>query len=320
MSPLMSPADAFQHAAQCAAAYRFDIGAEAGEFYRTHPSLAGKVVFTDIVGATAVASPGFALQGKDLYHAMAKKDVRFVHRVTNAFYLGESFVQQDDELINVFIHGAARRQNLPRLLGAMASSHLESVSTVDHEEGHILSPGTQRIFNLGECIADSYMALRHMQRFGMDSPYLENIVAMRAVELFFRNDKGEHFTSPVIETVLETAGGNNVLSLSRYETIRRAEKYSERYSNYRGEIQEVARDFQAFNGKLPYVMKEGGALLKSFARKAGRHKSPLAGKWAAVAVKAILEGRVLCNGLHIQPEKNEWTRLHSRVARRLGAR
>lgn len=79
---------------------------------------------------------------------------------------------------------------------------------LDHELGHVLAEhGGRGSYSrtMHECVADSFAALRHIQRFGTDSAAIEGLLLHRAQRLVSLNGPrhAEHFTSFTLEKVLE---------------------------------------------------------------------------------------------------------------------
>lgn len=100
--------------------------------------------------------------------------------------------------------------------------------TLDHELAHcvIKEAGVETDDlvkkNLRECIADAYAMIRHYQRFGSRSNYVDPVThpISRAYEcIFIGGGSGDHYTSPVLEEVMRMrAQGFDFKSLSPSET------------------------------------------------------------------------------------------------------
>ena len=95
---------------------------------------------------------------------------------------------------------------------------------LDHELGHILAEhggrgGYGRTMH--ECVADSFAALRHIQRFGTATKAVEGLLLHRAQRLVSLNGErhAEHFTSFTLEKVLETKAHVDIARLTPQQTL-----------------------------------------------------------------------------------------------------
>lgn len=94
---------------------------------------------------------------------------------------------------------------------------------LDHELGHVLAEhGGRNAYSrtMHECVADSFAALRHMQRFGTYSPALDSLLLHRAQRLVSLQGArhAEHFTSFTLEKLLDMRGHVDMARLTPQQT------------------------------------------------------------------------------------------------------
>jgi len=292
----------------------FDYEREVAGFYRDHPKFRDKLYFLEASAEgnrVLRAPPDFAKvekllrNNKELFNALAW-----------AAPQGYSFAMPGREYTSIVIDRRANRADLPRLTGS-DSADLENFYVFDHEVGHAICRDGLKGYdkNIKECAADAYAVIRHIQRFGADNGP-ETLMQMRAVEGVFRNDRGAHFTAPVIEKILEDAARFDMRRLDPQQTAELANRYAIAHAPHPAALEYLRRAFQPYNGKLGLVAAGDTAMLKAFAEAVLKTKSDLEFKWGGMALKAVLEGKVLCNGTRLRPEGQDWDKIRKSLSRR----
>lgn len=298
----------FQRAAQSCTAYAFDYAREAEDFYKSCPERYGRMVFVDLIGGVVV-HPDRKIQ-------TAQRDMLdnkpYLSRLMNDFRACKGSLTVQYQLWDyIILNTQTDRLGLPRLLGAFASRDVETVNILDHEIGHQICRNGYAFSNKAECLADVYAAMRHVQRFTAKSPYIRNLLDMRAVELFFRGDGGTHFTSPVLRDLFsEIDAGRDFSGMTIKETAAAAMEFVEKTPLAVETIADAATDFQSLKGGLQLMAKQDYAPLRVLAQAVlAPDAKPIVREWGAVALLAILDGKVMCDNLRILPAGDEWMKL-----------
>jgi hypothetical protein len=210
------------------------------------------------------------------------------------------------------------RKNLPQLMGKEASVDIELLNTFDHEIGHAATRdgfGGSAGANIREATADAYAAIRHIQRFGVDG-WLKNLPETRAAELVFRPDRADHFTSPVIEAVIEAAKTFDFKALTPQQTAVAANNFAVSYSPHPRLLMEAQEAFRHINGKLGDVAKGNLGPVRDLALAVLSTDSAVVFKWGAVALRAFMDGKILVDGVHIRTREKYWDDIRTALARR----
>jgi hypothetical protein len=193
------------------------------------------------------------------------------------------------------------------ILEHSTSSHIIDSFAFDHEVGHVLCQDalTLDYANLKECIADSYAILRHYQRFGVESKALDNLHAMRAVSLILKGDV-VHFTSAVLEHIIDDKTNIDFTALSPNETAQVARRYALFNAQHSQMVILNGKTFQSFNEKLPDISNGDFSALRQLANELQITKNPEEFKWGSLALRAILDGKVGFGQKRILPIGQEW--------------
>lgn len=297
--------------------YVFDYPAEVERFEREFPARAGRIHFVDMTPTSAKAL-------SSVFNDVAKVQEEVDHGVvSNAIILmqgkGQSFTIKYRDQQFVVVDRAGARKGLPKLMGAAASNDLENLNTIDHEIGHRVTReglGENVPQNLSECAADAYAALRYAQRFD-DVSKLSEFADMRAIELVFRADDGDHFTSPVLDAIAAKTFSRGVLkSLSPDDTAEVALALARAKSVGVEKLVELRGAFSGYVSKLPDVAAGNMEPLRDLALDLLTTGNADAYKWGKRAFDAILDGKAAVNGVTIRPEGAEWVELRAEIAAR----
>lgn len=307
-------APVFTLAAAPHAAPVFDYETEVAVFYRDHPAYRDKLYFLEAgaEGNRVVRAPAdFASVEKKL-----RDNKELFNALAWAAPQGYSFALPGKEYGSIVIDRRANRVDLPRLTGS-ESADLENFFVFDHEVGHAICRDGLKGYdkNIKECAADSYAVIRHIQRFGLDET-ARIFMEMRAVELAFRRDQAAHFTSPAVEKILADAQRFDLRRLDPQQTAELANRYAISHAPHPAALEYLRRAFQPYNAKLGLVAAGDTAMLKEFAGVVLKTTSDLEFKWGGMALKALLDGKVLCNGTRIAPAGAEWDKIRKSLLRR----
>lgn len=126
---------------------------------------------------------------------------------------------------------------------------------LDHELGHVLAEhGGRGSFSrtMHECVADSFAALRHMQRFGTSSPAVDALLLHRAQRLVSLHGPrhAEHFTSFTLEKVLEIKEQVDVARLTPQQTLDLATRIAVTQTPNDLVVEKTAAAFKSFQDAL----------------------------------------------------------------------
>lgn len=217
----------------------FDFDKEVARAWRDFPEARGRIIFIDAGNDARLIYPdGFegreeAARTVEKYNAK-----RIMERGFAAFNMKNSFCKWIGERKFLFL---LTEKHPHDMLDHTAPVAMETTFVFDHELGHaVIKGGTYRdaTHNHGEATADAYATIRHFQRYGADSPYIDALVANRAFDLVFRQAGygDDHFTSPVIEKILEQRYSVDWNSLTPQETAEMARTFV-----YENELSVAAR-------------------------------------------------------------------------------
>ena len=324
----------FQDFAQKPETYKLDIDCYVVDFYRDYPDQKGKLFFVDadhkeliLLNDTnkdkikdkpdiiripinngmeqAISKEGLIYNGLP-YEPLMRKTIYVQTEKISHFYIMV-------DIGYVVFSTNMDRPGLPRLLGSVSATEMEKVFTMDHETAHIMRRCDSKSRNLWECIADANATIKHIQRFGSDSSCIKNIVGMRAVELVFRADGGEHFTSPVTEKIIADSKTVDFSTLTPKETKLVASRYALKYmiNSYL-----VEKMFDKFKGKLPEIAQGNHTALRLLGNHVLSTDSAAEFKWGAVAFRNLMDGNVFCDGVRILPVGDEWQKMREAIDHR----
>lgn len=126
---------------------------------------------------------------------------------------------------------------------------------LDHELGHVLAEhGGRNAYSrtMHECVADSFAALRHMQRFGTYSPALDSLLLHRAQRLVSLQGArhAEHFTSFTLEKLLDMRGHVDMARLTPQQTRDLATRIALAHTPNDLMVEKTAEAFKPFQDAL----------------------------------------------------------------------
>jgi len=126
---------------------------------------------------------------------------------------------------------------------ARYTEEMDAVTTFDHEIGHlVVKNGFSDNYHLAECAADAYAALRHVQRYGMDTDFLEYYdrsynVIQELIPI--------HYTNAVLQKALRLAEERDISRLSLRETAELAATIAKECRLYKKTLEKLSGAFRS---------------------------------------------------------------------------
>lgn len=165
---------------------------------------------------------------------------------------------------------------------------------LDHELGHVLAEhGGRGSYSrtMHECVADSFAALRHIQRFGTDSAAIEGLLLHRAQRLVSLNGPrhAEHFTSFTLEKVLEIKDQIDIARLSPQQTLDLATRIAVTQTPNDLIVEKTAAAFKPFKDALE---KGEAQALKRLAHIVLNTRDYSVFKWGAPVLRGYMTGKL----------------------------
>lgn len=208
----------FRQAAAASSASLFNFNEAVADFYTARPDLQDKVFFID-PAAGAVAHPDQAVM-QELVDFIAHSDAGKKHMqpiIADCAKYKTSYCHPNGPGGGfVFVYSGADAMRFTK-----RHSHATEMQFIfDHETAHaIIEDGRSDNRFLAESIADAYAAVRHLQRNGGDTQFIEDMMLARARDTVFRENGILNFTCPVIEKILEDAKTVPFEKFSHAETV-----------------------------------------------------------------------------------------------------
>jgi hypothetical protein len=294
-------ARAFNLAAQ---SYTFDLDREVAAFYRDHPEQKRRIFYID-----ASTMPGTLYRGKedDIDEVAAlladNADLAAFNKI--AFERGSRAdryyaLEYGTVLLNLSLPA---QQNL---LGVTLGNEISAAYIFDHETDHLNGEdGLSKRENRNECEADAYAMLRHIQRFGRDSPALEKLMQRRALEMIAALD-GSHFTAPVLEKIIADNKTTDFTRLTPEETVALAGRYARENAENPLFVSYMLDSFRALRLDMSRVLDGDTQPLRELASFAMRTTVPEELKWSTAAVHALLDGDLAFDGRRLPAPAGNW--------------
>jgi len=293
----------------------FDFEAEVAQAWRDFPETKGKILFfrADDNGAELVFPAGF--EGRDVAEACAEW-VDAPARARSAFArwgVKNSFCQPWSGTRLVFLIEDKHPYDKLRHDAPVA---METTFVFDHEfahasiaeAGYALSDKTR-----AESIADAYATIRHFQRYGADSPYIDAVPANRAFDLVFRESwyGTSHFTSPSVAALLAQRHKVDWNALSPEETAEFAiQTVLENELPY-AQMKQLREAFKPFEKKEKALQEGDAAPLRALAELVLHTSVNDVIRYGGAAVQLTLT-----RDAALLPEGENWKALRRKLARR----
>ena len=290
----------------------FDFENEIAQVWRDFPDVREKIIFFDAsAGAKMVYPDGFdgkeeAQKLADQYGGPAKMESAF-----KSFGGKNSFCQP--------ISGGRRllyllmEKHSHDLVDRKAPVAQETTFVFDHELGHaIVSGGVGFDKNKAECTADAYATIRHLQRYGADSPAINAIVANRSFDLVFREGwyGSSHFTSPVTQKILDCRHRIDWDSLTPEQTVKMAQKFVLEHEMSVEARAALSKDFKDLSGKAKDIEAGDITPLRELADKVLSTNSADVLKYGSAALELCIDQQTA--GLILKGEY--WDKVRQKLA------
>lgn len=219
----------FQQAASAKPASLFNFNEAVADFYTAHPNLKDKVFFID-PAAGAVAHPDQAVM-QELVDFITRSDAGKEHLqpiIADCAKHKTSYCKPNGPGGGfVFVYSGADAMRFTK----QHSHAVEMQFIFDHETAHaIIEEGRSDNRFLAESIADAYATLRHLQRTGGDTRFIEDMMLTRAADTVFRKNGILNFSCPVIEKILEDAKSVPFEQFSHAETVSYVTAMAQQYT------------------------------------------------------------------------------------------
>ncbi len=208
----------FRQVANAKSAKLFDFNEAVADFYTAHPDLKDKVFFIDPAART-VAHPDPAIM-QELMDFIAKSDDGKKHMqpiLAKCAKNKTSYCHPNGPGGGfVFVYSG-----VDALRFTKQHSHATELQFIfDHETAHaIVEDGRSDNPFLAESIADAYATVRHLQRTGGDTRFIEDMMLARAADTVFRENGIFNFSCPVINKILADAKAVPFEKFSHAETV-----------------------------------------------------------------------------------------------------
>ena len=296
----------FNTAANLPQPYAFDFEREVAAFYRDHPEQKRKIFFIE-----ASTMPGAICRGdetdEDDIIALIGSNVGVMESNKLAYDSGsrsDFYTKQGYGTICLNLS----RKSQQNFLGYDAPASQSEVFIFDHETAHLLCENGLGEINQSERTADAYAVMRHIQRFGKDSPAIRRLIDKRAVELVFGDGIG-HFTAPLVEKIIADSQTTDFSALAPAETAALATRYAAENPADAAMIRRMAQEFRVLQPGLERFIKGDLSTIRLLSEMVMATTDRNLFKWGAVAVRALLDGDVnICGERPPKPEGPEWTR------------
>lgn len=296
MSSLLSQVSRRFNAASAAArGYVFDYETEVAKLYAAAPEIMRRICFVALEGGEhQIVSPD--PMTKATQDRVMRDDHKMIYWLGEFARMNGSFAFKSPHIQNYVVVNRAIRKNLPKLTGAETSSGMEAFFALQHEIAHIAAPYGYDEKNLSECIADAFACLRAIQVHGGPSPVVKALADMRAVELVFRDDRGEHFTSPVVMAIHEDSHWQDFTTLGIDETLQLAVDYAATYRPDLADLHAARNAFFGMNNQLRHIDEDDGRLMKKLLWVVESAPHVFTRTWGHAALTALAAGQTEVNG------------------------
>lgn len=203
------------------------------------------------------------------------------------------------------------KDDLHSVMGAKHDLSESRYLIFDHELAHALIKQAQGEKQLSEGTADSYAAIRHIQRFGSETGTVEKLFKRRAATGILWDF--DHFTSPALESLLEVLDDIDVTTLSPHETARLAEYVAQAGNLSAQQVRALTPYFNKLSKEMEHVTDD--TALRQLAKAATSSRSPTVKKWSAVALNAFLDRTIALqsDAKSIPLEGNFWDKVRQKL-------
>jgi len=279
---------------------RFDYDAAVAEAYDMFPHLRQKLYFYDLGEGRWVHPDPTAHQTLDDKFKKHPAALTYISDCIDKFTADKNSCALGGGNGDRFILLYTSPDKL-RMLGRHSSLAEDIQFVFDHELGHVVSPnGARNIASMTrhECVADIYSALRHYQRYGLESDAVERLMLVRAQRIVSLAGKRhrEHFTGDALEKLLEEKDKIQIMGLSGAETAELAGKLGTAFTPPDLHVADLSISFDQFQTGL--ARDRGEKPLRDLAQQLLLTGEATTFKWGARALLSYMDG-------NIEPMKTE---------------
>lgn len=269
----------------------FDYDAAVAEIFDMYPQAREKVHFYDLTKSRFVDPDPRAVQ-----EACADLADHEPSRIKFMKYAQMYKAEGNSAVIYALPRGRcvmlSTGSNRISLLGKNTPVHQDIYFVLDHELGHVLAEHGGRSTDshtMHECVADSFSALRHIQRFGADSPSIEQLLLSRAQRLVSLTGMrhSEHFTSFTLEKLLDVKNHVDIERLTPQQTLDLATRIALTHTPNDTTVLKTATAFKNF--QIALDSGDGDALHKLVHIVIGT-KDNAVFKWGAPVLRGYMNG------------------------------
>lgn len=292
----------FQSAA--AAPYAFDFAHEVAEFYAAHPAQKNKIIFVD-----AASNPGHVIGADDPAAVEARLTINPDYAANNK--LAHETGSRADLYADLGYGCVMFNTTLPQqqgMLGAAAGRAVSDAFIFDHETAHLLCKEGLGNVNMGECVADAYATIRHLQRFGVGSPAIHRLVQRRAMETILGHN-GSHFTAPVVERILSDRSRMDFAALTPEQTMDIAHQYARAAIMEGGMINRLISHSRQSGFGMAEALRGDFSGLEGFGAMLLGANNPDDFKWGAIAFRGLMSGDWAFDGKKLPKPGPQYNRL-----------
>lgn len=284
----------------------FDFNKVARQALHDHPELKKDILFVDAENDNYLASSSTLthLDDDDDAQDELAKTVRHAKRLRTSF--AQSIMIDDTKTIHAVVFHPDRHT-----LFDPHNRAIDSIGTMDHELGHLLSPNAERTH--GENVADAYAILRHLQRFDGQQTQADYAAWKRAM-VFISGGYTSHLTTFTLDKILLDRTSANFVSLTPAQTVAIARDYARKHTPSQDRLSKLSADFHSARSKT---------INQNFFREVARitlaaDTSTDTFYLGARALMPVLgASHMTLNGKNIILRGPEWARLHAQLARKI---
>ena len=238
----------FQQAAKAKPAALFNFNEAVADFYDAQPDAQDKVFFIDPATGT-VAHPDPAVM-QELVDFVSQSDAGREHMqpiIADCAKHKTSYCKPNGPGGGfVFVYSGA-----DALRFTTRHSHATEMQFIfDHETAHaIIEDGRSDNRFLAESVADAYATVRHLQRTGGDTAFIEDMMLSRATDTLFRENGILNFSCPVIEKILDDAKHVPFEKFSHTETVSYVTTMAQQYTPDGAALRSLHENMKALKGQ-----------------------------------------------------------------------
>lgn len=256
------------------ASLRFDFNKAARDIVADHPELKRNTVFVDLNTNTRIG-PRMAriratLSGK------FRKMIKDKRQKAEKLRRGSAHALGDGSGVNMVAMTLDRPFGL--VAGRGVTDEMDQLFAFHHEIGHLIIPAGHacklddyfsKLFGVSnsgrEVVADTYAAIRHLQKYGADSAPLDFAPFKRATDTInsCHEDAASYVTSFALDAVLRDRHKLLAAGLTPAQVVEKVKEYHLRYTPTAAQVDALVKDFAPLQNQLHKISRSNpGPLLK----------------------------------------------------------